>query len=156
MWVWSTCPAPSALADFARAAGLREVYLSVPWQIDPAQAAGLQSSCRALGAAGIEIAALGGDPEWADGPRDAGAWARRALSAASFDRVHLDIEPWGHPQWHIDRGRMVEGYLAALASVQAAVGTTPVDGDVALSCGTCHDRLDRYSKPFWNCLIGWL
>lgn len=131
MWAWSPEPDPVGLADFAHEAGLREVYVSVPWQIDSAVSARLGATCRALRACGIGVAALGGAPEWADRPDDAGTWTRRALSAAAFARVHLDIEPWAHPDWTADRDRLVEGYLAAVRSVRAAAGAMPVDSDVA-------------------------
>lgn len=129
-WVWSRVRAPE-LVDFARAAGLREVYVSVPWQIDPTAHLTLRATCHSLTNAGIGVAALGGDPEWPDRPDDTGVWVRRALTAAPFTRVHLDIEPWAHRDWDTARSRLVGGYLEALRSARAAAGSTPVDVDVA-------------------------
>lgn len=132
MWVWTPrLPDAAALARFAEAAGVREMYLSVPWEIDSVLARRLRDVVRLSEARGIAVAALGGAPQWADHPADAASWARGAVAAAAFSRVHLDIEPWAHPQWHRASDRLKAGYLAALDSVRGAIGGLPLDVDVA-------------------------
>lgn len=87
---------PQALAAFASAHRLRTVYLSVPWAADEgAFPAWLSASVKALHSAGVTtVAALGGDPAWADDPSLAATWTAAALRAAPFDAVQFDVEPW--------------------------------------------------------------
>lgn len=76
--------APKALAAFASAHKLKTVYLSVPWAADEGPfSSWLKASITALHKAGVKtVAALGGDPAWADQPDLAATWTRSALSIA--------------------------------------------------------------------------
>lgn len=87
---------PKALAAFAAAHKLRTVYLSVPWAADEGPfGAWLRSAVSALHGAGVTtVAALGGDPAWAQQPDLAATWTTAALRAAPFDAVQIDVEPW--------------------------------------------------------------
>lgn len=87
---------PEALAAFASEHGLHTVYLSVPWAADQgAFATWLPEAVDALHGAGVTtVAALGGDPAWADQPELAATWTRAALATAPFDAVQFDVEPW--------------------------------------------------------------
>ncbi|UAJ77915.1 hypothetical protein IT072_11460 [Leifsonia sp. ZF2019] len=88
--------APKALAAFASAHKLKTVYLSVPWAADEGPfSSWLKASITALHRAGVTtVAALGGDPAWADDPDLAATWTRAALKAAPFDAIQFDVEPW--------------------------------------------------------------
>lgn len=87
---------PKALAAFAAAHKLRTVYLSVPWAADQGPfSAWLRSAVSALHRAGVTtVAALGGDPAWAQQPDLAATWTTAALKAAPFDAIQFDVEPW--------------------------------------------------------------
>ncbi|AGW41325.1 hypothetical protein O159_12470 [Leifsonia xyli subsp. cynodontis DSM 46306] len=87
---------PSALSAFASAHQLKTVYFSVPWAADQGPfSAWLRSAVKALHGAGVTtVAALGGDASWASQPELAAAWTQSALTAAPFDAVQFDVEPW--------------------------------------------------------------
>ena len=46
-----------------------------------------------------------------------------------FDGVHLDIEPWLHPDWHVDRPALIARYLHLLETVSAS--SLPVELDIS-------------------------
>ncbi|WP_141692832.1 hypothetical protein [Leifsonia xyli] len=87
---------PSALSAFASAHKLKTVYLSVPCAADQGPFSDwLRSAVKALHGAGVTtVAALGGDVSWASQPQLAATWTRSALTAAPFDAVQFDVEPW--------------------------------------------------------------
>lgn len=141
---------PEALAAFAEAHRLRTVYLSVPWAADQgAFAAWLSAAVDALHGAGVTtVAALGGDPAWADQPALAATWTSSALAAAAFDAVQFDVEPWVGASEEELPGIVAK--LAAMydAAAQAA-GEVPVGADLpwwlaakpAAGGGTLFDEL---------------
>ncbi len=122
---------PQALAAFASAHKLKTVYLSVPWAADEGPfSSWLTASVTALHKAGVTtVAALGGDPAWADQPELAATWTRSALAAAPFDAVQLDVEPWVDAQED-----ELPGIVAKLATMYdtaaQAAGTVPVGADL--------------------------
>lgn len=122
---------PKALAAFASAHKLRTVYLSVPWAADQGPfSAWLRSAVTALHRAGVTtVAALGGDPEWAQQPDLAATWTTAALAAAPFDAVQFDVEPWvGATE---DQLPGIVSQLATMYDAAArAAGPVPVGADL--------------------------
>ncbi|WP_158864374.1 hypothetical protein [Leifsonia sp. AG29] len=122
---------PDALADFARGHGLRTVYLSVPWAADEGPfGPWLTAAVTALHGAGVtKVAALGGDPAWADDPTLAATWAAAALRAAPFDAVQFDVEPWA-----VSSDADLPGVVARLSTMydttREAIGATPIGADL--------------------------
>lgn len=128
MWLWSAAD-PAAVVPWASAQGVTEIFVSVPWQPTAAQLARLKDLRARTRAAGIRLAALGGDPSWALDPASAVAWRQRATATGLFDGVHLDVEPYLLPGWTTGRRHIVDGYLAMLDAVRAA-GPEPLEADV--------------------------
>lgn len=129
-WVWvpeQNPPDPKALARFAQDFGVREAYVSVPWQ-GPSDA--VRGMARALRAKGIATSALGGDPGWALDPQRAVIWAKRAHVERLFSATHLDIEPWVLPDWPARADKLLAGVARAAAGV-VGVSPGPVSVDLA-------------------------
>ncbi|WP_025155751.1 hypothetical protein [Leifsonia aquatica] len=123
--------APKALAAFASAHKLKTVYLSVPWAADQGPfSPWLKSAIASLHKAGVtKVAALGGDPAWADQPDLAATWTRAALAAAPFDAIQFDVEPWVDATE--DELPGIVDKLAALYDAAAAeAGSVPVGADL--------------------------
>ncbi|WP_235493318.1 hypothetical protein [Leifsonia sp. Leaf336] len=122
---------PKALAAFAAAHKLRTVYLSVPWAADEGPfSAWLRSAVTSLHGAGVTtVAALGGDPAWAQQPDLAATWTKAALKAAPFDAIQFDVEPWVGAT-----DDQLPGIVAQLATMYdtaaAAARTVPVGADL--------------------------
>jgi hypothetical protein len=122
---------PQALAEFAAAHQLRTVFLSVPWAADEGPfSAWLTEAVSALHAAGVtKVAALGGDPAWADDPSLAAIWTSAALRAAPFDAVQFDVEPWV-----VSSDSELPAVVAKLQTMydaaKAAAGSVPVGADL--------------------------
>lgn len=122
---------PQALADFAAAHHLRTVFLSVPWAADEGPfGAWLTDAIHALHAAGVtKVAALGGDPAWADDPSLAADWTAAALRAAPFDAIQFDVEPWV-----VSSDSELPAVVAKLQNLydqaRVAAGSTPVGADL--------------------------
>lgn len=126
MWVWDR-PGPAALVDFAVAQGVGELFVSVGRQPDLPW---LTTMRREADRAGLRIQALGSATEWIDRPADALAWQQRVLDTGLFDGVHLDVEPWLHPDWATDRTAVAGRYLTLLEQMSAASAAT-VEADIA-------------------------
>ncbi|SFS13950.1 hypothetical protein SAMN04487783_1735 [Agrococcus baldri] len=134
MWVWvhaDAPPDPGALGAFAARERVTEAFVSVPL-------AGPDPVTRACAAAlrehGVRVAALGGDPSWAEPPArpgdDAVGWMRRATADGMFDAVHLDIEPWDRDDWVGGEERLLSGLARAVRDVTIAT-RMPVEVDMA-------------------------
>jgi hypothetical protein len=130
MWVW-TQPSAKTLVSFARQHGVMDLHLSVPPALPTSSAlTWVRSVSKAAAGTGIRLHALGGDPGWVDEPAAALAWQRDALSTGLFTGAHIDLEPWGHPQWNTERDRVVAGYLSTLDALARATDR-PVEADIA-------------------------
>lgn len=127
-WVWDE-PAPGELAAWARAAGVRDLFVATPvhWAGTPRLSWIRDVHARLGGRVGLQ--ALGGDPGWLDEPGEARTWLQTTQAAALFDRVHLDLEPWGHPGWDDDREDVVRRYLMVLEEL-VTTSVLPVEVDV--------------------------
>lgn len=128
-WLWvheASPPDAAAVAAFLARERVHEAFVSVP-------GAGPSDHTRACVAAlrdrGIRVSALGGDPSWVDGD-GALRWMEHAVGSLAFDGVHLDIEPWGAPDWPGNEGRMLAGLERAVREVAAHTGL-PVEVDLA-------------------------
>ena len=129
-WVW-TRPSPRTLVDQARTNGVGELFLAVPPGLGSSpDLAWVRSVTERAHAAGIRVAALGGDPGWIDDPAAGVAWAQSALATGLFDGLHVDVEPWVRADWTSDRAAVVTGYLEVLRRLQGAA-TLPLEADVA-------------------------
>lgn len=120
--------APDRLAAFAVAGELREVYLAAPWDATHGPVgAWFAEACGSLRGAGVEVSALGGDSAWLRDPSLVGRWLTDARAAASFDRVHLDLDPWAAPGWAHDRTAAMRGFLGLLDAARVAARPLPLD-----------------------------
>lgn len=138
MWVWAheaAPPDPAALRAFAAERGVHEAFLSVPWG-GPTRLT--HDLVAALRGAGARVSALGGDPSWIDGDA-AVTWVRRATAAWLFEGVHLDIEPWGRPDWAGRESAMLAGLERAVRDVAAAT-TLPVEVDLVPWLADAHPQ----------------
>lgn len=141
MWVWmheAAPPDPAAVAAFAVQQRVTEAFVSVPWG-GPTDAT--RDCLRALRAAGVHVAALGGDPSWADGDQ-AVEWMRRASAEDGFTGIHLDIEPWTRPDWPGRERELLDGLSRAVGAVAAATAL-PVEVDLAPWLAQAHPRQFR-------------
>ena len=122
--------APSAIASFAKLHGLTNVYLSAPWASNQgAIATWMQQSVAALHADGIRVSALGGDPAWLSQPSLATQWVSDAMSAAPFDGIQFDLEPWaGNP--NVDYSVVTPQYVSLVHQVRAVAGGATVSADL--------------------------
>lgn len=122
--------APRAIAGFARSKGLERVFCNAPWatHTEPLRT-WFSDAVASLGAAGIDVAVLGGTPEWFDRPALAAAWLTDARATATLSAVHLDVEPWS-VSGTIDPARLVTGYLRMLEAVRSAAGALAVGADL--------------------------
>lgn len=129
MWVWVHEHRPidaDAVARFAQGHGVAEAFVSVP---GAGPSAATRRCAAALRGAGVRVSALGGDPAWVEGD-DAVAWTRRALDSGLFDGVHLDIEPWGRPDWHGRERELLAGLTRTVRDVVSTIDL-PVEVDLA-------------------------
>ncbi|RZS89863.1 hypothetical protein EV189_1639 [Motilibacter rhizosphaerae] len=146
MWLW-TRDDPATVVAFARAHGVTELYAAVPPALatSPALPWARRLSAKAH-AAGLRVAALGGDPGWLADPAGARAWMTAATATGLFDGVHVDVEPYLLPGWDSDRAGTVAAYLALLGSLHAA-SPLPLTADVpfwldGVDAGRAGPRLD--------------
>jgi hypothetical protein len=129
-WVW-TRPAPAALVTWAVRRGVGELFVSVDTDLPTSpDRAWVRSVVARAHAAGIRVAALGGDADWVDRPQDALAWQRAVVGTRLFDGVHLDIEPWVRDDWDSRRSELVAAYVDVLRRLAAAT-RLPVEADIA-------------------------
>lgn len=129
-WVW-TRPAPATLVTWAVRRGVDELFVSVDTDLPTSpDRAWVRSVVTRAHAAGIRVAALGGDADWVDHPEDGLAWQRAVVGTRLFDGVHLDIEPWVRDDWDSRRKELVAAYVDVLRRLAAAT-RLPVEADIA-------------------------
>ncbi len=129
-WVWNRPPART-LVSWAVKQNLTELFVYVgPGLATSPDLTWVRSVSDQAHAAGIRVAALGGEPSWIDRPQDALTWQRSALSTGLFDGVHVDIEPWTRTDWDASREPVVAGYLEVLGQLAAAT-SLPLEADIA-------------------------
>lgn len=129
-WVW-TRPLPSTLVSWALRQGVDELFVSVRADLPTSpDLVWVRSVVTRAHAAGVRVAALGGDAAWMDRPADALAWQRAVLSTGLFDGIHLDIEPWVRADWDARREELVAAYVAVLRRLASAT-PLPVEADLA-------------------------
>jgi len=130
MWLW-TKPAPADVVAWARAHGVGEILAATPAKPDLAWLRDLRAQSAA---AGISLAALGGDPAWTTQHTAALSWLRAVSATGLFDAVHVDVEPHALPEWGTDRARTAQQYVTLLEKLNAAT-TLPLSADVAFWYG---------------------
>ena len=129
-WVWNR-PAARTLVSWAAKQNLTELFVYVgPGLATSPDLKWVRSVSDQAHAAGIRVAALGGETTWIDRPQDALAWQQSALSTGLFDGVHVDIEPWTRSDWGSRREEVVAGYLDVIGRLAAAT-TLPLEADIA-------------------------
>ena len=121
MWVWDR-PQVKALVSFASRNAVQDLFVSVPADLPSSgQLPWFRTLRTQASAAGIRVHALGSETTWIDDPAAALRWQSAALGTGLFDGVHLDIEPWLHPEWDgAGRTAMLGRYLDVLTAVCAA------------------------------------
>lgn len=129
-WVWDR-PDPEELVRWAVGRGVGELFVHVGPRLGTSpDLAWVRSLSPRARAAGIRLAALGGDPSWVLRPGDALDWQKGALTTGLFDGVHVDIEPWRRDDWESRRPELVAGYVEVHRRL-AATTTVPVEADIA-------------------------
>ncbi|WP_125035467.1 hypothetical protein [Nocardioides sp. LS1] len=145
LWLWDRPDAATVVA-FAVEHGVSEVFVSLPPDLAHDPSLGYYQDLRArTRAAGITMSALGSETTYVDQPKVALAWQRSALSTGLFDGVHLDIEPWAHPDWKTARAALLDRYLALLSTL-AGDTTLPVEADIAFWLDTIKVHGHRLDK----------
>jgi hypothetical protein len=138
LWVWDQ-PSAKGLVAFAQQRGIRDLFVSVPNDLPSSpRLAWVSGLARLAAPAGLRLQALGGDPAWVDDPAGALAWQQAALSTGLFSGVHVDLEPWAHPDWETDRATVVAEYLSVLSRLAGAT-SLPVEADVSFWLWTVDD-----------------
>ena len=130
MWLWSK-PAPADVVAWAQAHGVGEILAYTQTSPDLAWLRDLRARSAA---AGISLAALGGDPAWTTQHAAALSWLRAVSATGLFDAVHVDVEPHALPEWGTDRARTAQQYVTLLAKLNAA-STLRLEADVAFWYG---------------------
>ncbi|GGK34542.1 hypothetical protein GCM10010124_28970 [Pilimelia terevasa] len=128
MWLWSDAPA-GEVVDWAVAAGVRDVFVSVTGRPAGAELARLRALADLAGTADVRLYALGGDPGWVDDRRGALGWLRAAAGTGLFAGYHVDVEPYLLPEWSTDREGVAARYLSLLAALQREAAL-PLEADV--------------------------
>src|SRR6478735_7981826 len=139
MWVWHQHPAAD-LAARAQSLDVKRVFLYVG-NSSPEGDKLIRQSVRLLHAAGVNVYALSGEPQWTFRHQEALSWARRALELAPFDGLHLAGEPHALKNWKRHQQRLVADYLALMDKLTQLPGPLEVDvqfayGRVATSHGS--------------------
>ncbi|RYP81867.1 hypothetical protein EKO23_22865 [Nocardioides guangzhouensis] len=131
MWVWDR-PQVKGLVAFATRNGVQDLFVSVPTDLPTSgQLPWFRTLRTQASAAGIRVHALGSETTWIDDHAAALRWQAAALGTGLFDGVHLDVEPWLHPDWDgPGRDAVLGRYLDLLA---ASCGATALrcEADVA-------------------------
>jgi hypothetical protein len=130
MWLWSK-PAPAEVVAWAQAQGVREILAYTPAKPDLAWLRDLRAR---TAAAGISLAALGGDPAWTTQHAAAVSWVRAVAATGMFDAVHVDVEPHALAAWQTDRARTAQQYVTLLEKLDAATALK-LEADVAFWYG---------------------
>ena len=129
-WVWDR-PDPESLVRWALGSGVGELFVHVrPRLATSPDLEWVRAVSAQARAAGIRVAALGGDPSWVVRIDDALDWQAGALATGVWDAVHVDVEPWRRDDWDSRRAELVAGYLEVHRRLAAAT-TLPVEADVA-------------------------
>nr|BFE89345.1 hypothetical protein GCM10020093_119470 [Planobispora longispora] len=108
---------------------MSEIFAYVPQELTAAERARLSALGKNADAAGIELAALGGEPEWALDHAAALSWLRTAMGTGLFTTAHVDVEPYHLPAWRTDRAGTVASFTALLAKLRDA-DPRPLEADV--------------------------
>ncbi|WP_354498143.1 hypothetical protein [Mycetocola sp. 2940] len=121
--------APRAIAEFARSKRLDRVFCNAPWSThtEPMRT-WFADAVASLAEAGVDVAVLGGTPEWFDRPTLAATWLTDARATAAFPAVQLDVEPWTEET--VDPAHFVPGFLRLVETVRASAGPITVGADL--------------------------
>jgi hypothetical protein len=130
MWLWSSA-APADVVAWAQAQGVREILAHTPANPDLGWLRDLRARSAA---AGISLAALGGDPAWTTQHAAALSWVRAVTATGLFDAVHVDVEPHLLAAWQTDQARTAQQYVTLLEKLNAAT-TLRLEADVAFWYG---------------------
>ncbi|GGI04801.1 hypothetical protein [Egicoccus halophilus] len=114
-----------ALVTASVAAGRDELWVHV--RPGTVRSGGLRATAAAGQRAGVRVAALGGDPNWADRGRAAAlAWVSEVAAADGVDHVVLDIEPYLLPEWSrsaSSQRKLVDRFVGTLAEAKKRAGS---------------------------------
>lgn len=133
LWAWSW-DSSAELADLATADGISRVYLYCQGGFDH----DVRETIAALGAAGVEVEALGGETRWATTQRAdmlrfvraAVRYQRGALAGARLTGIHLDVEPYGLPAWDRDQRAVAGSLTRAMEAAERAARSLPLAADI--------------------------
>ncbi|WP_204069581.1 hypothetical protein [Planobispora siamensis] len=128
MWLWRPAE-PAAVVEWATSQRVSEIFAYVPSELTAAERERLTRLKRGCDAAGIRLAALGGEPEWALDHAAALAWQRTAVGTGLFRALHLDVEPYQLKDWSTDRDRITASFVDLLGKLRR-VASLPLEADV--------------------------
>jgi hypothetical protein len=135
MWLWSASN-PAEVVPWAQATGVTDIFVyvtidttTVPWTIPPGELSRLTTLKQLADVAGIQIAALDGDPSWVNDQATALARQRIVLATGLFAGSHIDVEPYLLPEWNTSQATVVSRYLSLLSALQSD-DPRPMEADV--------------------------
>ncbi|GII05974.1 hypothetical protein Pta02_79820 [Planobispora takensis] len=128
MWLWRPAE-PAAVVEWATSQRVSEIFAYVPSEPTPQERDRLTRLKKDCDAAGIRLAALGGEPEWALDHAAALAWQRTAVGTGLFRALHLDVEPYQLREWSTDRDRITASFVDLLGKLRRGA-SLPLEADV--------------------------
>jgi hypothetical protein len=129
MWLWSRAD-PAAVVDWAQRHQVKEIFAYVGADIATNGDRPRLKRLKTLGdAAGIKLAALGGEPGWATNPSAARTWLTATAATGLFYAHHVDVEPYALNSWTTDRDGTAAAFVNMLGMLQAA-DSRPLEADI--------------------------
>lgn len=124
--------ATAEVVSFAVEQGLDTVYLNAEWASgeSPELSAYMSETVNALHAESIKVGVLGGEYDWHTNPALSAQFVSSALSAADFDMVSLNIEPWagiGTATWEADVPGQTDQLIASIDSARTVANGLPIE-----------------------------
>ncbi|WP_449065941.1 hypothetical protein, partial [Planomonospora algeriensis] len=134
MWLWQRDD-PAAVMSWATAHAVKEIFVYVPPKITKTELNRLKQFKKRADAAGVRLAALGGEPDWTFDHAAALAWQRAAMGTGLFRTAHVDVEPYHLDEWRTDPAGTTAAFLGLLAKLRDA-DPRPLEADVPFWYGT--------------------
>jgi hypothetical protein len=134
MWLWQRSD-PAATMNWATANAVKEIFVHVPSKITKTELNRLKQFKKRADAAGVRLAALGGEPGWTFDHASALAWQRAAMGTGLFRTTHVDVEPYHLNEWRTDQAGTAAAFLGLLAVLRDA-DPRPLEADVPFWYGT--------------------
>ncbi len=158
-WVWNTAQTladdaqQQRLVQFCQTEGLTQVFLSINREImSSAQSTNiLQTTITRLHQNAISVSALIGDPMWIFPSKRnhliAGLdfiieYNRRVEVGATFDMLHLDIEPHTLPAWKKEKPELLRRLLETIIQIKVALKSQNTALPIGIDLPTFYHKVD--------------